>query len=172
LFNEIEVKCNIRAVASEAIFFVNKFEINQRESCVTHHEKVRLMTGRDGICACLFFLGGVARTSTTHSEALPLEDKSLAHKLYGLMACFPILLLPAALSLFINLNQRQNTLSSVLVSHLRWQRWSIICMLLFMLVGYLSNQPWLSATLYVAGAVWFSGRIFKGWLSLIEGRCI
>ncbi len=110
--------------------------------------------------------------STTHTEALPLEDKSLAHMLYGLMACFPIVLIPAVLSLFINLNQRPNTLSSMLASHLRWQRWSIISMLLVMAVGYLSNQPWLSTTLYVAGAVWFSGRIFKGWLSLIEGRCI
>ncbi|WOT04319.1 hypothetical protein [Shewanella youngdeokensis] len=110
--------------------------------------------------------------ATTHSNALPLEDKSLAHMLYGLMACFPIILLPAILSLFINLHQRQNALSTMLNSHLRWQRWSILGMLLTMLVGYLTYQPWLSAALYIAGAIWFSGRIFKGWLSLIEGRCI
>lgn len=110
--------------------------------------------------------------SSTHSEALPLEDKSLAHMLYGLMACFPILLLPAVLSLLINLNQRSNTLSSVLASHLKWQRWSTITMLLIVAVGYLSSQFWLSVSLYILAAVWFSGRIVKGWLSLIEGQSI
>lgn len=110
--------------------------------------------------------------STLHSQSLALEDKSLAHLLYALMACFPIMLLPAALSLFINLYQPQQHPNSLLATHFRWQRWSIMGMLLLMATGYLATQVWLSATLYIVAAVWFSGRIIKGWLSLIEGRII
>lgn len=110
--------------------------------------------------------------STLHSQSLALEDTSLAHLLYALMACFPIMLLPAALSLLINLYQPQQNPNSVLAIHLRWQRWSIIGMFLLMTTGYLATQVWLSAALYVIAAVWFSGRIIKGWLSLIEGRTI
>ncbi|MGS0825261.1 hypothetical protein ACVBIO_05565 [Shewanella sp. 0m-8] len=110
--------------------------------------------------------------STLHSQSLALEDKNLAHFLYALMACFPIMLVPTALSLLINLYQPQQNANSILAIHLRWQRWSIIGLFLVMLTGYLCAQSWLSATLYVAGAIWFSGRVIKGWLSLIEGRKI
>ncbi|MCK8043648.1 hypothetical protein MSG37_02020 [Shewanella sp. 1CM18E] len=126
--------------------------------------------------------------STLHSQPLALEDKSLAHLLYGMMACFPLFLVPAALSLLINIYQPQSqwlSLSStqsksesapqpnsLIASHLRWQRWSLIGMFAVMFVAYLINTQWLSTTLYVAAAVWFSGRVFKGWLSLIEGRTI
>ncbi|MDR8524757.1 hypothetical protein [Shewanella fidelis] len=110
--------------------------------------------------------------STLHSQPLALEDKSLAHLLYGLMACFPLFLIPVALSLFINLYQPPNHSSRFIVQHLRWQRWSIIGFFLVLSAGYLVNIPWLSTTLYLAASLWFIGRIFKGWLSLIEGSNI
>ncbi|GIU42046.1 hypothetical protein TUM4438_07740 [Shewanella sairae] len=110
--------------------------------------------------------------STLHSQPLALEDKSLAHLLYGLMACFPLFLVPAALSLLINFYQPQHHPDSALAVHLRWQRWSLVGMFTIMLIGYLVSSQWLSTTLYVAAAVWFIGRVFKGWLSLIEGRNI
>lgn len=108
--------------------------------------------------------------STLHSQSLALEDRSLAHLLYGLMACFPLFLVPAGLSLLINIYQPQQDPNSTMAVHLRWQRWSIMGLFTVFLVGYLASQQWLSTTLYVAGAVWFSGRVLKGWLSLIEGR--
>ncbi|MDB2385779.1 hypothetical protein N9W21_00350 [Shewanella sp.] len=110
--------------------------------------------------------------STIHSDALPLADKSLAHMLYGLMACFPILLLPALLSLFINLNQPLHSLNAVLASHLKWQRWSTLGMLLIVTAAYLNSHVWVSTGLYIVGIIWFSSRIVKGWVNLIEDRRI
>ncbi|WP_299492235.1 hypothetical protein [uncultured Shewanella sp.] len=100
------------------------------------------------------------------------EDTSLGHFLYGLLAAFPLLLLPSLLSLLINMLQRETHLGEVLKSHLGWQRRSMFGLLAVLLLGYSLNAMWASMTLYLLGALWFTARLVKGWLSLLEGRPI
>ena len=97
------------------------------------------------------------------SNTLPIqqvEDNSLGHFLYGLMSAFPLFFVPVLLSLWFNLIQKNINPDSVLGSHLRWQRMSIIGLCPFFIAGY-----WLSP-------LWLSYRIFKGWISLNDGLAV
>lgn len=100
------------------------------------------------------------------------EDTSLGHFLYGLLAGFPLLLLPSLFSLLINMTQREASMGEVLKSHLAWQRHSMFGLLAVLLLGYSLNATWASMALYLLGALWFSTRVIKGWLSLLEGQSI
>lgn len=112
-------------------------------------------------------------TSPSNLSSEPLqEDTSLGHFLYGLLAAFPLLLLPSLLSLLINMLQREANLGEVLKSHLGWQRRSMFGLLAVLLLGYSLEAVWASMTLYLLGTLWFTARLFKGWLSLLEGRTI
>ena len=113
----------------------------------------------------------ITSTSNISSQALQ-EDTSLGHLLYGLLAAFPLLLLPSLLSLLINMLQRETGMGTVLKSHLAWQRHSMFGLLAILLLGYSLTSTWAGLTLYLLSALWFSGRIFKGWLSLLEGKPI
>ena len=103
------------------------------------------------------------------SQLILAEDRSLGHLLYGLMCAFPLFLLPVVLSLLINFSQRHIASTSLLGSHLRWQRHSIFGLLSLMALGYWSNALWLSLSFFALGVIWFSYRIFKGWLNLTDG---
>ncbi|QSX34728.1 hypothetical protein JYB87_05685 [Shewanella avicenniae] len=105
----------------------------------------------------------------TPSHAIHAEDRSIGHFLYALMCAFPLFLLPVVLSLAINLNQKQFTAVSLMGRHLRWQRHSILGLLALCALGYWSNIGWLSLTFFALGVIWFSYRVFKGWLSLADG---
>lgn len=110
-------------------------------------------------------------TGTT-SHAIHAEDRSIGHFLYALMCAFPLFLVPVLLSLAINLNQKQFTASSVMGRHLRWQRHSIMGLLLLCALGYGVSISWLSMALFALGVLWFSYRVFKGWLSLADGIAV
>ncbi len=88
------------------------------------------------------------------------------------MCAFPLFFLPVILSLLINLSQRQVAPLSLLGSHLRWQRRSIMGLALLLAMGYWVNPLWLSLSLCALGVIWFSYRIFKGWLSLTDGQAM
>ncbi len=107
--------------------------------------------------------------TTTTTYAAKIEDRSLGHLLYALMSCFPLLLLPVLLSLFINLSQRHSQGNAVLASHLRWQRHSNMIFLGLLILGYCLPITWLSLSIYLFGIIWFCHRIIKGWLSLLDG---
>ncbi|MCL1123076.1 hypothetical protein [Shewanella surugensis] len=113
----------------------------------------------------------ITSTSNLTVEKLQ-EDTSLGHFLYGLLAAFPLLLLPSLFSLLINMLQREAGMGDVLKSHLGWQRRSMFGLLAVLLLGYSLTVTWASMTLYLLGTVWFTARLFKGWLSLLEGRSI
>ncbi|MBR9726665.1 hypothetical protein ACFOD0_07220 [Shewanella intestini] len=102
----------------------------------------------------------------SHSQ---VQDKSLGHLLYGLMSAFPLFFIPVLMSLWLNIIQRNIPNDSLLFNHLRWQKVSIIGLASAFLVGYLSTGFWFSVPCYLLGMVWFSYRIFKGWLSLHDG---
>ncbi|MDF0533719.1 hypothetical protein KDN34_11840 [Shewanella yunxiaonensis] len=104
-----------------------------------------------------------------HSQLILAEDRSLGHFLYGLMCAFPLFLVPVVLSLLINFSQRQVAPASLMGSHLRWQRHSIFGLLMLMLLGYWVSALWLSLSFFALGMIWFSYRIFKGWLNLTDG---
>ncbi|TWU69801.1 hypothetical protein AYI74_03035 [Shewanella algae] len=106
------------------------------------------------------------------SEAFASEDRSMGHFLYALMCAFPLFFLPVLLSLLINLSQRQVAPLSLLGSHLRWQRRSIMGLALLLAMGYWVNPLWLSLSFCALGVIWFSYRIFKGWLSLTDGQAM
>ncbi|NMH64769.1 hypothetical protein [Shewanella salipaludis] len=107
-------------------------------------------------------------TSTTGYDA-QLEDRSLGYLLYGLMSGFPLLLIPVLLSLLINLTQKQEELSPLLASHLRWQRQANMGLFLLLALGYWLPQLWLSLLVYLMALGWFCYRLLKGWLSLLDG---
>ncbi|NKF50969.1 hypothetical protein G3R49_10385 [Shewanella sp. WXL01] len=102
------------------------------------------------------------------SQAL-VEDKSLGYMLYGLMSAFPLFFIPVLVSLWLNLIQKNVQPNSLLGSHLRWQKFSIIGLALAVLMGYLSAGMWFSLPILLTGIVWFCYRVFKGWLSLNDG---
>lgn len=109
------------------------------------------------------------------SNMLPVqqvEDNSLGHFLYGLMSAFPLFFVPVLLSLWFNLIQKNINPDSVLGSHLRWQRMSIIGLCPFFIAGYWLSPLWLSLPMYILGVSWFSYRIFKGWISLNDGLAV
>lgn len=108
----------------------------------------------------------------TSTQSLALEDRTLGHLMYGLMASFPLLLMPVMLGLLINLSQKQTATSLLIASHLRWQRHAILGFLGCLCIGYMLPQVWLSVTLYLLACGWFCHRIIKGWLSLLDGRVV
>ncbi len=110
--------------------------------------------------------------TTSTSQAMPMQDSSLAHLLYGLMTGFPLLLLPVLLSLLINLSQKRQQLNELVGSHLKWQRFSIIGLLMMLAIAYAIPAFWPSVSLGLAALVWFVLRLVKGWLSLADGRII
>lgn len=110
-------------------------------------------------------------TGTT-SHAIHAEDRSIGHFLYALMCAFPLFLLPVLLSLAINLNQKQFEADSVMGRHLRWQRHSILGLLTLFAIGYGTSIVWLSMALFALGVIWFSYRVFKGWISLADGIAV
>ncbi|MFQ6371309.1 hypothetical protein [Shewanella sp. YIC-542] len=103
------------------------------------------------------------------SQFLLDEDRSLGHLLYGLMCAFPLFLLPVVLGLLINFSQRHIAPLSLMGSHLRWQRHSSFGLLLLIALGYWTGPLWLSLSFFAFGVIWFSYRIFKGWLNLTDG---
>lgn len=110
--------------------------------------------------------------TTSTSQALPIQDSSLAHLLYGLMTGFPLLLVPVLLSLSINLAQGREQMNELLATHLNWQRFSIIGLLAMLTIAYFIPPFWPSISLGIAALVWFSLRLVKGWLSLVDGRAM
>ncbi|MCL1096647.1 hypothetical protein [Shewanella gelidii] len=110
--------------------------------------------------------------NSSTSQAIPMEDPSLGHLLYGLMTGFPLLLLPVFLSLTINLSQRQNDVGELIATHLKWQKHSIAGLMVMLVLAYVLPQFWLSIVLATTAFTWFTLRIVKGWLSLADGRLI
>ena len=102
----------------------------------------------------------------TNTEIYTTEDLSLGHFLYALMSAFPLFFLPVFFSLLINLSQNHVSSTSVLFSHLRWQRNSITGLMPLLIAGYFVPQIWLSVPIFVLALTWFSYRVFKGWLGL------
>ncbi|WP_394129731.1 hypothetical protein [Shewanella maritima] len=98
-----------------------------------------------------------------------IKDKSLGHFLYGLMSAFPLFFLPVLISLWLNLIQKHVEPSSLLASHLRWQKVSIMGLAVMLFAGYMSAGLWISLPLYLIAIAWFCYRVFKGWLSLNDG---
>ncbi|WP_299002665.1 hypothetical protein [uncultured Shewanella sp.] len=116
-------------------------------------------------------MGFMTSTSNLSSNQCR-EDVSLGHLLYGLLAAFPLLLIPALFSLIINMLQRESHMGDMLKSHLSWQRRSIFGLLFVLLIGYGFHPSWVSMLLYLFGTFWFTSRIVKGWLCLLDGRGI
>ncbi|MDP5145163.1 hypothetical protein ORI98_01740 [Shewanella sp. ULN5] len=110
-------------------------------------------------------------TSNMLSTSTP-QDKIVGHFLYAMMSAFPLFLIPVLVSFWLNLIQKNIQPNSLLGSHLRWQRLSIIGLCPFFIAGYCFNPTWLSITMYLLGISWFSYRIFKGWVSLNEGLMV
>ncbi|MCL1141442.1 hypothetical protein [Shewanella gaetbuli] len=109
------------------------------------------------------------------TQSLPTEatqDNTVGHFLYALMSAFPLFFIPVLMSFWLNLIQKNIQPNTLLASHLRWQRLSIIGLCPFCIVGYLMNPMWLSISIYLLGVMWFSYRIVKGWLSLNEGLMV
>lgn len=106
------------------------------------------------------------------SEEVSTDDPSLVHLLYGLMTAFPLFFLPTLLGLVINLVHKPLCVSSMIKSHLRWQRHSIIGFAILSGVGFLLTPLWLSVSVYLLAILWFCHRILKGWLSLTEGIAV
>ncbi|WP_144210140.1 hypothetical protein [Shewanella donghaensis] len=102
----------------------------------------------------------------TNTEVYTAEDLSLGHFLYALMSAFPLFFLPVFFSLLINLTQTHNSSASLLASHLRWQRNSITGLMPLLIIGYCVPQLWLSVPILAFALIWFSYRVFKGWLGL------
>ncbi|MFT5705288.1 MAG: putative membrane protein [Shewanella sp.] len=109
---------------------------------------------------------------STASARVSMDDPSLAHLLYGLMTAFPLFFLPTLLGLAINLVHKPLSESTVIQSHLRWQRHSIIGFAIISGVGFFLSPLWLSVTVYLVATLWFCHRIIKGWLSLTEGVAV
>lgn len=109
---------------------------------------------------------------STTSQPVVLDDHSLGHLLYALMSAFPLLLLPPLFALLISLGQKSDKMSSLLYSHIRWQRWSIVSLLSMLLLAYLVPQGWLTISLSLLALLWFCHRIIKGWMSLLDGHAI
>lgn len=109
---------------------------------------------------------------STDSQRVSVDDPSLAHLLYALMSAFPILLLPTLVGLCINLGQKTSCSDTMLTSHLRWQRRSIVGFILMASVGLLLTQSWLSLLICSVATLWFCHRILKGWLNLSDGMAI
>lgn len=97
------------------------------------------------------------------------QDNTVGHFLYAMMSAFPLFFIPVLVSLWFNLIQKNIKPNSLLATHLRWQRLSIIGLCPFFILGYLLTPMWLSIPVYLLGISWFSYRIFKGWISLNEG---
>ena len=104
-------------------------------------------------------------TSNMLSTSTP-QDKTVGHFLYAMMSAIPLFLIPVLVSFWLNLIQKNIQPNSLLASHLRWQRLSIIGLCPFFIAGYCFSPLWLSITMYLVGISWFSYRIFKGWVSL------
>ncbi|WP_153914087.1 hypothetical protein [Shewanella sp. TC10] len=102
----------------------------------------------------------------TETEVYTAEDLSLGHFLYALMSAFPLFFLPVFFSLIINISQTNIASRSLLSSHLRWQRNSITGLIPLLIIGYFIPQLWLSVPVFMFALLWFSYRIFKGWLGL------
>jgi len=96
------------------------------------------------------------------------EDRSLLHLNYGLMSAFP-LLLPLLLGLALNLSLTKGYSGPLGRSHLRWQRHSMLGLVLLFPLSY--NLPHGGAALVLMSLtlMWFVMRILKGWVSLIDG---
>lgn len=110
---------------------------------------------------------------STTAENLIDEDLSLYHFLYGLMSVFAMFLLPLFIALLININQHSHSeVSSVGMSHFKWQRYSMLCFLLLCAIAYCIPVVSLSITLFIFSIIWFVYRIAKGWLSLIENQMV
>ncbi|UCX03904.1 MULTISPECIES: hypothetical protein [Shewanella] len=110
-------------------------------------------------------------TSTSTSTSTS-QDNTVGHFLYAMMSAFPLFFIPVLMSFWLNLIQKNIKPNSLLASHLRWQRLSIIGLCPFFIAGYLLSPVWLSVSLYLMGITWFSYRIFKGWVSLNEGLMV
>jgi len=101
-----------------------------------------------------------------------IDDPCLAHFLYALMSAFPILLLPTLLGLVINLGQKSEDGQSIIGSHLRWQRHSMIGFIVMGGIGFSLTPTWLSFVTCLLATLWFCNRIVKGWLNLTDGAAI
>ncbi|ABO22942.1 hypothetical protein SHLO109777_14265 [Shewanella loihica] len=109
---------------------------------------------------------------STTSQPVVLDDHSLGHLLYALMSAFPLLLLPPLFALMISLGQKGDKMSSLLYSHIRWQRWSIISLFSLLLLAYLVPQGWMAVSLSLLALLWFCHRTIKGWMNLVDGLAI
>ncbi|QLE84614.1 MULTISPECIES: hypothetical protein [Shewanella] len=107
--------------------------------------------------------------STSSGNAV-INDLSLGHLLYGLMAAFPVFFLPPLLSLVINYGQKPALMDEVLYTHIRWQRWSIVATLAMLAVSYIVPLVWLSIAMAAVAMLWYCHRVLKGWLLLVEGK--
>lgn len=110
----------------------------------------------------------MAQLSLPHATA---QDTSLIHLQYGLMSAFP-LLLPVLAALVLNLSLRKSDCCSICITHLKWQRNSMLGLALGTAAWYWLPAGWMAATALVAVLAWFVLRIVKGWVSLIDGVAI
>lgn len=99
------------------------------------------------------------------------EDLSTGHVLYGLMSGFALFFLPLFLALLINFMQPRAN-GTLLDSHLKWQRDSIMYFLVGCFVAYMVTGVWLALSILVLSILWFVYRIIKGWISLVDGQFI
>lgn len=107
--------------------------------------------------------------SASNADVYMTEDVTLAHLLYGLMSAFPLFFMPVIVSFWLNMSQKYVVADTLLASHLRWQKQSILGVIPVLALGYFVGPLWLSMAVYSLGISWFCYRIFKGWLSLHDG---
>lgn len=96
------------------------------------------------------------------------QDTSLIHLQYGLMSAFP-LLLPVLIALALNLSLRKSDCCNICITHLKWQRNSMLGLVAGGALWYWLPAGWMAATALIAVLAWFVLRIVKGWVSLIDG---
>ncbi|MBT1444522.1 hypothetical protein KJI95_08265 [Shewanella sp. JM162201] len=110
----------------------------------------------------------MAQLSLPHTTA---QDTSLIHIQYGLMSAF-VLLLPVMIALLLNLSLRKSDCCAICVTHLKWQRNSMLGLVFGAALWYWLPSGWLAASVLVGVLAWFVLRIVKGWVSLIDGVAI
>ncbi|QYJ76258.1 MULTISPECIES: hypothetical protein [Shewanella] len=99
------------------------------------------------------------------------QDTSLIHLQYGMMSAFP-LVLPVLFALALNLSLRKTDSCSICDTHLKWQRNSMLGLVLGSAAWYWLPAGWMAATALVVVLAWFVLRVVKGWVSLVDGVAI
>ena len=104
------------------------------------------------------------------SQALLVEDKTMLHVLYALFAAYPFFGIPAVLALCINLLQLfdENKISKSTRYHLKSQRSTSFIALFILFSSYHIQNKLVSLSFLFCGCLWFTYRMMRGWLYLIE----